>query len=293
MAKKLIRFDWAMKRLLRDKANFDILERFLSELLQENIKIKHILDSESNKEAENDKHNRVDILVENSKGELIIIEIQNSKEFDYFQRMLYGVSKAVSEHISAGQPYAAVKKIIAVTIAHFDLDQGKDYVYHGATVFKELYKNDVLPLSEKQVDLYQKQTLQDLYPEYWIIKVDKFSNRVHDKLDEWIYFFKNSEIKSAFSAKGLQAANERLDELNLSEKDRKSYQYYLKELHDIASENHTKEADLIFARKDGEKLGKIEVAEKALLEGMHTDLVSKITALSMEEVEALKRRIQN
>lgn len=41
--KQLIRFDWAMKRLLRNKANFDILEGFLSELLKEDIKIKQIL----------------------------------------------------------------------------------------------------------------------------------------------------------------------------------------------------------------------------------------------------------
>ena len=68
MAKKLIRFDWAMKKMLRHKANFDILEGFLSELLEEDIKIKQILDSESNKETEDDKYNRVDILVENSKG---------------------------------------------------------------------------------------------------------------------------------------------------------------------------------------------------------------------------------
>ena len=35
--RKLITFDWAMKRLLRSKANFDILEGFLSELLDEDI----------------------------------------------------------------------------------------------------------------------------------------------------------------------------------------------------------------------------------------------------------------
>ena len=33
--RKLITFDWAMKRLLRSKANFEILEGFLSELLGE------------------------------------------------------------------------------------------------------------------------------------------------------------------------------------------------------------------------------------------------------------------
>ncbi len=61
MAKKLVRFDWAMKRMLRHKANFDILEGFLSELLGDAVTIKQILDSESNKEMEDDKFNRVDV----------------------------------------------------------------------------------------------------------------------------------------------------------------------------------------------------------------------------------------
>lgn len=140
MAKKLVRFDWAMKKMLRHKANFDILEGFLSELLGEDIFIKQILDSESNKEKEDDKFNRVDILVENSKGELIIIEVQNSKEYDYFHRILYGTSKAITEHIKEQQAYSYVKKVISITIAYFDLGQGEDYVYHGTTVFRGFIK---------------------------------------------------------------------------------------------------------------------------------------------------------
>ena len=67
MSKKLIRFDWAIKRLLRNKANFVVLEGFLSELLFDNIKIEQILESESNQKTEEDKFNRVDILTQNSK----------------------------------------------------------------------------------------------------------------------------------------------------------------------------------------------------------------------------------
>ena len=213
MAKKLVRFDWAMKKMLRHKANFDILEGFLSELLGEEVKIKQILDSESNKETEDDKHNRVDILVENSKDELVIVEVQNSKEYDYFHRMLYGTSTALTEHIKEGQPYAEVKKVISITIAYFDLGQGADYVCHGTTVFMGLHKNDVLNLSDKQVELYRRNTIHEIYPEYWVIKVGKFHNRVKDKLDEWIYFFKNAEIKSGSTAKGLKEVAERLDEI--------------------------------------------------------------------------------
>lgn len=243
MAKKLIRFDWAMKRLLRHKANFDILEGFLTELLGEEVTIKQILDSESNKETEDDKHNRVDILVENSKNELVIIEVQSSNEYDYFHRMLFGISKAITEHIKEGQPYGEVKKVISITIAYFDLGQGKDYVYHGTTIFKGIHKNDVLTLSGKQVELYKKDLIHEIYPEYWIIKVSQFHDRVKDKLDEWIYFFKNAEIKSNFSAKGLKEVNERLDEMKLNEQDAKEYKRYLKNLRDIASEQYTKMVD--------------------------------------------------
>lgn len=243
MAKKLVRFDWAMKKILRHKANFDILEGFLSELLGQEIKIKQILDSESNKESEDDKYNRVDVLVEFANGELVIVEVQNSKEYDYFHRMLYGTSKVITEHIKEGQPYAEVKKVISITIAYFDLGQGKDYVYHGTTVFRGIHKNDILALADKQIELYKKQQINEIFPEYWVIKVGNFTNRVKDKLDEWIYFFKNAEIKNDFSARGLKAAGERLNEMNLNEKDAKDYKNYLKQLRNTASKNHTLEAD--------------------------------------------------
>lgn len=53
--KKLVRFDWAMIYILRNKANFDVLEAFLSNLLKEEIKVLDILESESNMEAERGK----------------------------------------------------------------------------------------------------------------------------------------------------------------------------------------------------------------------------------------------
>ena len=60
MSNDYIRFDWAMKRLLRDKANFVILEGLLTALLNRNIHIKSILESEGNQEyKENLKANGV------------------------------------------------------------------------------------------------------------------------------------------------------------------------------------------------------------------------------------------
>ena len=283
MAKKLVRFDWAMKKMLRHKANFDILEGFLSELLGQDVKIKQVLDSESNKETEDDKFNRVDVLVEFASGELVIVEVQNSKEYDYFHRMLYGTSKVVTEHIKEGQPYADVKKVISITIAYFDLGQGKDYVYHGTTVFIGIHKQDKLTLADKQTELYKKKNVHEIFPEYWVIKVGKFGNRVNDKLDEWIYFFKNAEIKNDFSARGLKEAGEKLDEMKLTEKEAKDYKKYLKELRDIASEQHTKMADA----QDLIRKGKIEVAQNLKLMGLSNADIKKATGLSDEDVDKL------
>ena len=106
-----ISFDWALKRLLRDKANFVVLEGFISTLLKTGIKIHKILESEGNKEHEDSKYNRVDLLAENTQGELLLIEVQGEPEFAYFQRMLFGTSKLVTEYIENGQNYDNIKKV--------------------------------------------------------------------------------------------------------------------------------------------------------------------------------------
>lgn len=107
---KCIRFDWAIKRLLRQKANFDVLEGFLTVFIGEQVQIVEILESESNQSDYDDKFNRVDIKAKNSKGEIIIVEVQNTSELYYLERILYGVAKAITEHINLGNKYNEVKK---------------------------------------------------------------------------------------------------------------------------------------------------------------------------------------
>ncbi|WPD20964.1 MAG: PD-(D/E)XK nuclease family transposase [Candidatus Electrothrix scaldis] len=114
-ARKLISFDWAMKKLLRSKANFEILEGFLSELLKEDVHIQEILDSESNKESQSDRFNRVDLKVRDGQGDIIIIEFQYDREFDFLQRIFFGTTKAITEHMAEGSAYSkGVEKIISI-----------------------------------------------------------------------------------------------------------------------------------------------------------------------------------
>jgi len=298
MGTKVIRFDWAIKKLLRDKANFVILEGFLTVVLKEDIKIIEILESESNQEAEDDKFNKVDLLVKNQADEFIIIEVQNNKEYDYFQRMLYGTSKVITEHLNKGESYSNVKKVFSITVAYFDLGQGSDYVYYGKTEFTGIHSNEVLELSDKQVKLFSKNTVQEIYPEYYIIKADKFDDtQVSDKLDEWIYFLKNSEIPDFFTAPGLKEAKETLAEIKMTEIERLEYERFNKRLRDIASENFTKEADYKFALEEkfeqginqGIEQGKYEIVKRSIKNGLDDKTISAITGLGIEDIKKIRK----
>ena len=285
MTKKLIRFDWAVKKLLRNKANFVVLEGFLSELLFDDIKIQKILESESNQETDEDKYNRVDILTQNSKNELIIVEIQNTYEIDYFHRMAYGASKALTENLSIGQPYSDIKKIISINIIYFDLGQGKDYIYKGTTNFYGLHEQDILQLSAKQKETFAQQKVSDIFPEYYIIKVNQFDDIAKDTLDEWIYFFKNSEVKDHFRAKGLSEAKEVLDIMRLDREQQYGYNRYLDYLHVKASEAFTLKIE---GEEKVKQLRSIEIAKNLIDMGLDNAMIAKGTGLTLAQVEQLR-----
>ena len=207
--KKLIRFDWAMKYILRNKANFDVLEAFLTNLLREEIKVEDILESESNREAENKKFNRVDLKCRDSKNREIIIEIQNQREADYFQRLLWGTSKAVVESLNIGQSYSGVAKVISISILYhtlkIDEHENNDFIYYGTTELVGLHTGKPLVFHKYAVkeDIIPYITSSNIFPEYYIIYVEKFQDVINDAIDEWVYFFKHRYIREDFKSPGI------------------------------------------------------------------------------------------
>lgn len=284
-SRNLIRFDWAIKRLLRNKADFSVLEGFLSELLKDEINIQIILESESNQRIDSDKYNRVDILVKNSHDELVIIEIQNENEYDYFHRMAYGTAKVLTEYISVGEPYKNIKKVYSINIVYFDLGQGEDYIYHGKTDFIGLHTSDKLKLSTKQTELLGgKIEPFQIFPEYYVIKVNNFNNIAKDSLDQWIYYFKNNEIQDTFNAKGLNKAKELWRVDNLSDDERKKYMKHVEDLRYGASMAWTMKVD---AEDKVRKDEKQQIAKELKDSGVNINVIVKSTGLSKDEIEKL------
>ena len=291
--RKLISFDWAIKKILRSKANFEVLEGFLSELLFDDIKISEILESEANKESLDDKFNRLDIKVKNSNDEIVLVEIQYNRELDYLQRILYGSSKVIVEHIKESEAYAKIVKVISINILYFDLGVGDDYIYKGTTSFKGLHNKSVLKLNARQSELYKTELVEKIFPEYYLIRINNFDDIAKDSLDEWIYFLKNEEIKDNFKAKGLEKAKEVLDYLKCSDAEKREYENFKESLHYQAS---MYESTYVVGKMDGIKegmkdgieqgieKGKLETAKAMLAEGLDIKLIVKMTGLTEEMI---------
>ena len=260
----IIRFDWAAKRLLRNKANYAVLEGLVTVLLGEKISIIEMLESESNQDSANDKFNRVDIKAKDSKGDIILIEIQLTREWYYLQRVLYGVSKTITEHISLGSKYEEVKKIYSINILYFDLGKGSDYLYHGTTTFIGVHTNDELIVRKRDKDAIRTCSPTEIFPEYFLIRVNEFNEVAKTPIEEWMDFLKNNHIKDNTETPGLREAKEQLRVLQMNDAERKAYDNYLDTIRTQDSVLDTYRTEGLL---EGRMIGRAEGREEGRAEG--------------------------
>ena len=284
MPSNYIRFDWAMKRLLRNKANFAVLEGLLTTLLGETILIQKLLESESNQEDEFDKYNRVDMLAENSKGELILIEVQNNNEYAYFQRMLFGASKLVTEYINRGEGYDQVRKVYSVNIVYFSLGCGKDLVYHGKTEFRGIHQGDILELTPFQKQTFKVDSVSQLYPEYYILKVNDFNQVAKSPLEEWIYYLNTGDIPDTATAPGLNEARQRLKLDRMTKEELNAYYRHLDNIVILRDNIFTERAE---GRAEGEREARIQIARNLKKAGIPVEVIVKSSGLTVDELNKI------
>ena len=283
-----IRFDWAMKRLLRNKANYAVLEGLLTTLFEEKVTIHKLLESESNQEDEFDKYNRVDMLAENSKGELVLIEVQNNNEYAYFQRMLFGASKLVTEYINRGEGYEKVRKVYSVNIVYFSLGHGKDFVYHGKTEFVGIHNGDVLELSPFQKQTFKVDKVSQLYPEYYILKVNDFNRVVKTPLEEWIYYLNTGNVPENATAPGLDTVKE---QLKLDRMNREELRAYYKHLDNIVILRDNIMTERAEGRAEGRAEEKTAIARNLKALGLTTAQIAQATGLTEDEIRRIEQTI--
>ena len=318
---RYIRFDWAIKRLLRQKANFDVLEGFLTVFIGEEVKIVEILESEGNQQTPDDKFNRVDIKARNSKGEIILVEVQNTSELYYLERILYGVAKAITEHIHLGDTYKEVKKVYSISILYFDIGKGADYQYVGQNKFIGVHTNDQLVITAKEKGAFVQKSPAELFPEYILVRVNEFDKVAVTPLEEWVAYLKSGVIKENTTAPGLQEARKKLQYYSMTDAERYAYDEHLNAVmiqNDVLG--NAREEGLAEGRAEGLTQGRAEgltqgraegltqgraegltqgraegraeakkdIVKSMLSNGLSVEQAAKYSGLTVEEVESIK-----
>jgi predicted transposase/invertase (TIGR01784 family) len=217
--------------------------------------------------------------------------VQVERELDYLQRMLYGTSRVITEHQKESQAYATLVKVISVNILYFDFGHGSDYIYHGTTTFTGIHDHDKLELDIRQQKQYGKIQINNIYPEYYLIRINNFNRIATTSLDEWIYFLKNEDIKDEFKAKGIQKAKKSFSLLSLTEKEQLAYARYQDDLRYEASlvesnyglgRMEGKEEGIEIGIEQGIEKGKLEVANRLVEKGMSAEEAAAVAGIPVE-----------
>jgi len=175
--------------------------------------------------------------------------------------------------------------VISINILYFDLGHGKDYIYHGKTQFLGMHYHDELLLNDKQQKLFGKHYPHELYPEYYLLKINQFDGVARDPLDEWIYFLKNEEIKEEFRAKGLKKAKEVLDIMNLGEEEKLSYEWHTEEMRYQTSLYRS--SSYVEGKEEGANAKATEMARVMKRKEISLIDIAEISGLPLEEIKKL------
>ncbi|MDR3013183.1 MAG: Rpn family recombination-promoting nuclease/putative transposase [Chitinispirillales bacterium] len=294
----IISFDYAIKTILRDKANFDILEGFLSELLKRKVTVLDILESESNRRLKGGKTNRVDLKAKIDNGELAIFEIQFADQVDFFGKILYSSSKAIVEQIGKGKKFN-IKKVYSINIAYFNFSNIKrEYLFHADMLsFKGMHYSEQIPFAQNDELAPPPLSKKYIHPEYYLILPNMFSERIKTRFDEWMHILKNSTVKKGFKAKGTKQAGIKLDVLKMTAVEQKIYEKFLMDRQSIDSAMWTAEVKgRAEGRAEGEAIGerkgsvneKMKIAKKLKKTGMDAKTIALVTELTMDEIKKIK-----
>ena len=297
--REYIRFDWAIKRILRDKANKEVLEGLIQVLIKEPVTITEILESENNKDRREDKGNRVDVKAWTEEGEIIIVEVQLTKERDFFKRILFGSFTAINDQIGSGQDYEVIKKVYSVNILYFNFGSGDDYAFHGVTTFRGMTnENAVLEFNNtnerKYMDSERRRIISpdEVFPEYFLLIVDRFNEVAKTPIEEWMAYLKDGAIREDTTTPGLQEARRKLEYMSMSDEERREYRDYMVSVHAAkdaieTAKDEGRNEGRAEGRAEGEYTKAIDTARSMKADGMAVELIAKYTGLNAEEIDRL------
>eukprot|EP01126_Amoeba_proteus_P026093 TRINITY_DN2588_c0_g1_i4.p1 TRINITY_DN2588_c0_g1~~TRINITY_DN2588_c0_g1_i4.p1 ORF type:complete len:253 (-),score=-0.88 TRINITY_DN2588_c0_g1_i4:198-956(-) len=218
----LISFDYAIKYLLKNKGDYEIIEGFISAILTSQgyapVKITAILESESNKEERIDKKSIADVVVSDTEGHKYIVEIDRSYTSLFLHKACFNSSRLIVDSLSSAEDYSTIKKVFHINLLYFSYSDMQAPLYHGKTIFRVADEHSVnIHLADMGMREFDA---SNVLPEFFIISVPLFDDVIKKEIDEWLYLLKHSEVQADFKSPYMKKVAERLNILKMSHKER-------------------------------------------------------------------------
>lgn len=298
-AHPLISFDYAIKYLLKDKGDYEIVEGFISALLKsygyKDVKIISLLDTESNKETKKGKRSLADLVVEDEEHNKYIVEIERQYKDSFIHKACFNTSRLIVDHLGEQMDYLKIVKVFHISLLYFPVGRGA--IHHGQTIIREMETKEKLTVHI--TDPKTKEIIcdaADILPEYFFISVPLFNDRLEKEMDDWLYVLKYDDIPETYHSPYMQRVADKLSILKMTPDERNSYYAYMKQMY---SDRDELQAAIIKGELKGReeerkkyeaKLEetKREIARKVLSMGMDVESVRDLTGLSIEIVRSLR-----
>ena len=277
--------DYVFRRIFGQKGNEDITRGFLKAVTK--VEYNNI-DLEDTPILERDlienKMGILDVKVVANKENNIDIEMQVTKSEYIAERILWYWSKLYAWSIEKGEGYNSTKKAICILIADFKLEKLKEIEkYHTKwNIREEEYKNiiltDRLELHIIELEKLERRNNKSKEEEELLnwCKFIKFPEKVEESI-----IMKNEEIKKA---------KEQLDKMSQDKKERRLAELREKAIKDEmairdSGYNEGRKEGIEEGLKKGKKAEKKSIAQNMLEMKIDKETISKVTGLTMDEIE--------
>jgi len=295
--KPLVSFDYAIKYLLKDKGDYGIVEGFISALLRtkgyKDVKIKALLETESNKEDSKSKRSLADLIVEDEDHHKYIIEIDRAVSESFVHKACFNTSRLIVDNLAQREDYTQIIKIFHISLLYFPIGNGKGSVYHGKNIIYEVETNEKLSVHIKNKETKEVFDAINILPEYFFISVPLFNDRLEREIDEWLHVMKYDKIPAHYHSPYMKQVAEKLNILQMTKAERENYSYYQKQVYKDRDALEAAEARGI---EKGEAKGREEGIKKTVINMLYQNfdikLISELTGFSIEQIEKLKHSLK-
>jgi predicted transposase/invertase (TIGR01784 family) len=268
-----IKNDIAFRKIFGNETKKEILISFLNAVLKfegnKQITWVEILNPYQVPIVLGAKSTILDIKAKDKAENEYIVEMQVTERAGFAKRVVFYSAKSYSSQLNIGEDYNTLKPTIFIGILNFAFLEGENYLSRHLILDAET----------------QEHKLKDL--DFNFIELPKFNKteaELETLVEKWVYFIKNAEnltvIPPNIDDEGLKAAYTEADRHTWKKVDLEAYSYArMREVDEITRE--------IFVIEKSKK----EVAKNAILEGANDSFIAKITGLTLEQIEELRKKL--